>query len=240
MDAVIIQSDAQRKQWLGIRSLGKTHIVPVGYEDSALFPISQSLRLRMRRKLGFDADTPILVYAGTMKKTRNLKNLLRAMKILTGLKKSVLLLMIGDENQDQSLRKTVNQLNLGNVIKFTGRVPHHEIVNYYGMSDIGISYIPINKNFTYNPPLKTYEYLACGKPCIATGTISNYEIMRNGLNGIIVDDAPEGVARGMLQMLENNAYLKYDTNKIRNSVRNFTFKKIVEDTIIPLYAGLTN
>lgn len=239
MDAVIIQSDAQKKQWLGIRNFEKTYIVPVGYEDKALYPIGKAIRAQLRKKLGFDADTPILVYAGTMKKTRNLANLILALKILTALKRPVLLLMIGDENQDESLRNTVDRLNLGNFVKFIGRVPHHEIVNYYGLSDIGISYIPINKNFTYNPPLKTYEYLACGKPCIATGTISNHDIMRDGLNGILVDDSPKGVARGMLEMLEHKAYLSYDTNKICESVKDFTFKKIVENKIVPIYNGLT-
>jgi glycosyltransferase involved in cell wall biosynthesis len=63
--------------------------------------------------------------------------------------------------------------------------------------------------------------------------------MRDGLNGIIVDDSPKGVARGMLEMLEHEAYKKYDINKIRNSVKDFTFKKIVEDKIIPIYTGLT-
>jgi glycosyltransferase involved in cell wall biosynthesis len=239
MDAVIIQSEAQKKQWLGIRNFGKTCIVPVGYEDKALFPIDRTMRAQLRKKLGFDADTPILVYAGTMKKTRNLVNLLMAMKILTALKKHVLLLMIGDENQDESLRNTVHRFDLGNFVKFMGSVPHHEIVNYYGLSDIGISYIPINKNFTYNPPLKTYEYLACGKPCIATKTISNYEIMKDGLNGILVDDSPKAVAKGMLEILEHEAYKNYDINMICNSVKDFTFKKIVENKVVPIYSGLT-
>lgn len=44
--------------------------------------------------------------------------------------------MVGDGQQDGSLRRDVAKLGLEDVVTFTGRVPHDEIPRYLSVTDI--------------------------------------------------------------------------------------------------------
>ena len=98
--------------------------------------------------------------------------------------------------------------------------------------------IPINARYTYNPPLKTYEYLACGLPCVATETISNRRIIQNGKNGILVSDTPTGVAKGIITLLTD----KQIQNELRkcapSSVKTHSFQNVTHCYVLPLYKKL--
>ena len=84
--------------------------------------------------------------------------------------------MIGDGNALKECKELASSLNIENKINFTGRVAHSELVDYLGASDIGLSYVPIIENYNYNPPVKTFDYLGCGLPTIATRTVSNSKL----------------------------------------------------------------
>jgi glycosyltransferase involved in cell wall biosynthesis len=112
------------------------------------------------------------------------------------------------------------------------------VKNLIGAADVAISYVPINQNYNYNPPLKTFEYLACGLPVIATRTVSNSKIIKDGFNGILADDKVEDLATALSSLIRDRSKQAYLRRNSRNSIEEFDFDKITKTKLIPLYRQL--
>ena len=238
MDKVIIQSKEIKDHWFGIKSLNKTIIIPVGFDKDKFFPIKSITRTNIRNRLNINGDYSLLVYSGEIRPHRKLENLIYAMSIVAECNPHTKLLFIGAGDSVPELKALAKSLALDELLIFTGYVPHNEVVNYIGAADIAISYIPINENFTYNPPLKTYEYLACGLPTIATQTIINQNIIDNGVNGILAKDTPQSIADSVISLLNNPEKRKYLSQNARSSVVKYDYNNLTSKHLIPLYKDL--
>jgi glycosyltransferase involved in cell wall biosynthesis len=238
MDKIIVQSEELRLKLIGIRSLKRTEVVPVGFNKKYLYPIDKIKREHFRKLLNIHENHPLLVYGGVIAKIRQLDRLIEAFKKVRRTYDDAKLLMVGDGNALDEIKTLVRSLQIEKSIIFTGRIPHDEVVNYIGMADIGISYIPINENYNYNPPLKTFEYLACGLPTIATRTVSNCKIITDGFNGILVDDTPEAVAMAIISLLKDKNKQALLRENARKSIMAFDFEHLTKTRLIPLYEEL--
>lgn len=238
MDKIIVQSEELKEHWIGLRSLRKAEIVPVGFTRKVLYPIGENEKHRLRNLLNIHENHPVLVYCGVISKNRQLDRLIEAFKKVHQIYGDIKLLMIGDGNALEEIKALAHSLQIERSIIFTGRIPHDKVVNYIGMADIGISYIPINENYNYNPPLKTFEYLACGLPSIATRTESNCRIIKDGFNGILVNDMPEDVSNSIITLLRDKKKQSWLRENARKSIMAFDFEHITKSRLIPLYQSL--
>lgn len=92
-------------------------------------------------------------------------------------------------------KSRIEQTELKDYFQFTGFVPHSEIPKYILHSDICVSTFTKSPYLTYALPLKLFEYMACGKPIVATNVAGTAEVIQNGYNGYLVDpDNPEEFA----------------------------------------------
>lgn len=238
MDKVIIQSEELKERLRGFRSLARSHVVPVGFNHQYFYPIEDSLKSRMRQELKFHDHEPLLVYCGAIGKNRRLKGLLEAFVIVRQEYPNAKLMMIGDGNFFLEMQDLVMQLRLEDNVIFTGKIPHHKVANYLGIADLALSYVPINESYTYNPPLKTFEYLACGLPTLATRTESNSRIIKDGFNGVLANDQPGELADSIVKLLKNGNKLRLLRKNSRRGIMEFDFTYITRKSLIPIYEEL--
>jgi len=239
MDKIIVQSEELKEKWIGIRNLKRTEVVPVGFNKKFFYPIKENEKHRLRNSLNINKNSPMLVYCGVIAKLRQLDRLINAFEKVHQIYGDIKLLMIGDGNALEEIKALAHALKIEKSVIFTGRIPHDEVVNYIGMADIGVSYIPINENYHYNPPLKTFEYLACGLPTIATRTESNRRIIKDGFNGILVNDTPEDAAMSIINLLKDKNKQTLLRENARKSIMAFDFEHITKSSLIPLYERLS-
>ncbi|BBO82764.1 hypothetical protein DSCO28_33300 [Desulfosarcina ovata subsp. sediminis] len=213
-------------------------IVPVGFDKEALYPISENRRNKNRSLLGYNDNDCVIVFCGSIAKFRRLDNLLKAFKIVVDQMDNARLLMIGDGNALHELKDLAYTLGIESKVQFTGRIEHCELVDYFGASDIGISYIPINENYTYNPPVKTFDYLSCSLPTIATQTISNGKIITDRDNGLLTSDSIDGVAISIIKLIHDDSMRKQIKQNARSSIMNYEFETIAEKHLIPVYESM--
>jgi glycosyltransferase involved in cell wall biosynthesis len=238
MDKVIVQSDELKNKMLGIRNLKRTEIIDVGFNKNYFYPIDEKKRLLYKRNLNFSHDQPLIIYCGVISSSRQLDILIKAFKMVLEVFPSANLLMIGDGDSLDDLKALTDSLSISKNVTFLGRVPHDQVVNYICIGDIGISYIPVNESYNYNPPLKTFEYLACGLPTIASKTVSNRIIIKDKFNGILIDDSMDAVATGIIDLLKNKELQDLLKRNARNSILNYDFENITLTSLIPLYRSL--
>jgi glycosyltransferase involved in cell wall biosynthesis len=238
MDRVIFQTEEAKMHWIGLRNFNRTDIVPVGFDKDVLYPINQDKKRQFRKHLNIDESEPLLVFCGAISKFRQLDQLIRAFEKVHRTFEGAKLLVIGDGDDLGNLKDLSQYLKIESSIIFTGRVPHELLVNYISMADIGLSYVPINESYTYNPPLKTFEYLACGLLTIATKTDANCKIIKDGLNGILVDDSPEDISTTIIDLLRDSENQVSLRENARDSIMSFDFSRIAKKYLIPVYDRL--
>lgn len=99
------------------------------------------------------------------------------------------LLVVGDG----PLRTEVDKLagELPGRVTFTGAIPFEEVPPYIRAMDIAVAPYPPLERF-YFSPLKVLEYMAAGRPTIASAIGQNSQLVRDGETGLLVvpGDAP--------------------------------------------------
>ena len=89
--------------------------------------------------------------------------LIKALKIVSIIRKDFLCLHIGDGSKVSYIKKLISEYDLNENVKLLGRKPHNELVYWFGACDFFIS----SSLFEGNPTVM-FEALGCGKPFIGT------------------------------------------------------------------------
>ena len=141
--------------------------------------------------------------------------------------------LVGD-GQPGLLNKLIDiaeESGISNYITFHGFVPQTQTGPFFDRCNVGVSFIPITSYYDYQPPTKTFEYVMSGLFCVATGTISNKEII-NSDNGVIISDTPEGFCHG----LEEYWNRRSDVNEsvLRASLSEYKWDNIISRYVLPV------
>lgn len=100
--------------------------------------------------------------------------------------KNLKLIVCGDGEQRELLERMIKKYGLGKQVFLTGFIKYNELSRYINLADICINPFEINEITKIIFPGKIYQYMACGKPTIATrlkGVLDIFPDM-DGKNGI--------------------------------------------------------
>lgn len=215
-------------------------ILPVGV-DFSLFIHNESKRKELRTIYGLQNNDLLFVYVGHINTSRRLdiliKSFIKARDYAESkLKTNIFLMIVGDGSDRMRLQNYVNLLSFPNsFIFFIGSKPYDEIPFYLSASDVALSYITSTSQYLYQPPIKTYEYLANGLCTIATKTVGNLEIISHCENGFIVDDTEESLISGITSIIANPKLRMKLSYNARRSIVDYDYENIVRKTLIPYY-----
>ncbi len=174
-----------------------------------------------------------LLYVGTFY-NREIEKTILGVKIFVNkypnIKINYKIIGYGSKNEIDLLLYTIKNNDLSEHVEFIGEVRYPELKEYFVNSNIGVSYIPINEYFNYQPPTKTYEYLLSGNAVIATKTAENAKII-NLTNGILISDNEYDFAYG-LEYLENNL-INFNSKEIQKKAYKYSWENIIKNIYIP-------
>lgn len=179
-----------------------------------------------------ESDTFKVVYAGTIRPVNNIANIVEAAKLLQNYK-NIQFLIFGDGNQKQELEKRVEEEHIDNVV-FKGYVEKKYIPYILSKSSVNLlNYSSSRYNWSRgNSSNKLFEYMASGRPIIATMK-TGYSIIDKYKCGIELDnDDPALLASAILQV-KNMPKADYTNicNNAANGVCNFDYKILTEKLI---------
>jgi len=148
--------------------------------------------------------------------------LLDALQILLENNYNVTLTIVGEGNLRNKLMKRSQELNIGNHVKFTGKVPHNDVLDIMTKSDIYIHSSIRNKFFEEESfGLATLEAIATGLPVVVTSTGGTPEIVTKTEAGYIVSPKnPHNIAKAVIKIIQNFRSLRNNPNT-KNKVQSF-------------------
>lgn len=154
--------------------VGKTSVVPNAVSGDQ-FPV-QTRNLELASKLGVQEDEIVIGYVSSLVEYEGVPVLIEAFSQLRKrLNVPVRLLVVGDGPVLESLKDKAESLGLSDAL-FTGRVPHEEILDYYGLIDVFVVPRTAAAVCQLVTPLKPFEAFATGRTIVMSDVDALKEI----------------------------------------------------------------
>ena len=178
---------------------GKILVAPDGVDLKEFdIPISKE---EARKKLGLPLNKKITLYTGSfyLYDWKGIDVLLSAAKLFSN---EYLFLLVGGNIEE--IKKVKDKYKSENIL-LIGRRPHRDMPYYLKAADVLV--LPNKKSDEisekYTSPLKLFEYMASGRPIIASDLPSIREILNTDNAILVQSDDPQSLAEGINVALKN-------------------------------------
>lgn len=183
---------------------GKILILPNGVDLNSFTP--QEKNSELAQKLGLKHKF-VVGFTGSLKEWHGVDILLEACSGLIKHIPELSLLIVGDGPEIENLKTRAFSLNMIEKTIFTGKVLYSEIPDLIRLMDVAAAPYKTNDNF-YFSPLKVIEYLSCGIPVVTTKRGGSAYGIRNGKNGILIDESKPDYLREAIKTLYDDPDLR--------------------------------
>jgi len=198
--------------------------------DIKMFDVRCS-KSETRKELNLPLDKKIVGYVGrleTMEKEKGIDVLIKAFKILKESLNEVLLCCVGGpQNRIKDYLDLSQKTGLEEKdIVFVDQVKQKLIPKYLKSFDVLAMPFPYSRHYAfYASPLKLFEYMASGRPIVASDLPSIREIL-NKENAILVEpDNPEALVLGIKEILRSPRLSDKISAKALQDVQQYTWQK---------------
>jgi glycosyltransferase involved in cell wall biosynthesis len=231
-DHVFVQSDRMREDLVG-KGIARQKLTPVvmGVDLEVSLPeaIAPADDARLKGKR-------VLIYLGTLARGRRIEVLFDMLKILRQQFPDVLLLLVGeadDEADERRLRKLADDAGVAEATVWTGWLPHQEAWRYVRAAQVGLAPVPRGSMLDCGSPTKVLEYLALGVPVVANDNPDQERVLREGGGGLCVPltahDFAQAVSRLLVDEPLRRAMASSGQSYVRASRGYQTLAKLVAD-----------
>ena len=183
------------------------------------------------------AQNKIVIYEGAVSRKRGLDKFLLALPKVRETVLDVKFLVVGKLFDTGDFEKWIDDYlkkqKLNANFEMIGQKPHEEVVNYINISNVGIIlFQPTHYNNLIGLPLKLFEYMACGKPVVATKT-AGFEILEKYNAGLLVNpENPEEFSNAIIKLLLNRKLgEQMGANGRELVVREYSWESAAKKTI---------
>lgn len=171
-------------------------------------------------------ERTLLGFFGSFYEYEGLSMLLDTMALLKSQNKKVFLLLAGGGPNESLIIEKIKTLELNDVIKFSGRVPHEVIQEYYQAVDFMV-YPRLSMRLTeLVTPLKPLEAMAKGKIVIASAVGGHKELISDGETGLLFNaGCPQSLADLIVKAIEEKSQwpgIQARARKFVEDERNWT------------------
>jgi glycosyltransferase involved in cell wall biosynthesis len=148
----------------------------------------------VRRDLGLDPATPLVLYTGTFEAYQGLDLLFASMRtVLASRPDARLVLAGGRPEQIEAARAEAAAAGIAHAVVFAGQRPAEEIPAYLDAADVLVS----PRSLGTNTPLKIYQYLRAGRPIVATRLLTHTQVLDDDV-AILTEASPDAFGQGIL------------------------------------------
>lgn len=161
-------------------------VIPTGIETERFAPercTDEQVR-EIHMRLGIKPNDKVLINIGRVEKEKNLDELINGLRDYLISHKNVKLLIVGDGTARGDLELLAESLGIGKQIIFAGQCPWDEVNRYYRAGDVFVA-----ASLSETQGLTYVEAMASGLPVVAKRDRCLENVLREGENGFMFDDA---------------------------------------------------
>lgn len=171
--------------------------------DATNFPVQEADR-SLAAEIGLPPDATVVGYISSIVEYEGIDTLIDAYHLAASLTDQPLcLLIVGDGDYLETLKRHADERGILNV-HFTGRVPHQDVLKYYGLIDVFVVPRKASTVSQLVTPLKPFEAFSTGRAVILSDVTALKEIadQSDAVETFRAGDAEE-LSRKIIALVEN-------------------------------------
>ncbi len=223
----------QAKNYLIGEGIGESNILVAhdGVDIDRFSPLWDK-KMQSRDELDLPKDVFIVSYIGRFRalgKEKGIDVIIRASRNVFKEHRNVLFMFVGGP-----IEAVPGYLNLITMLGlprekfvFLDRRPHSEVPKFISASDLVVLPSPDEEFFsTFSSPLKLFEYMAVGRPIVASSLPAVSEIIKDGINGLLfVPGDPQSLAGTIIKVLSSPDLRGRLSRRAREYAKDFSWDK---------------
>lgn len=210
---IIIPSESMREVLVREYGLdGQYTVVPTG---TNLEPYLSADGDTVRNEKGWQDET-ILISVGRLAPEKNWDTLVQAFAKVYPKHKDLRLVLIGDGPSKGDLQSLAAELGVAERVTFLGSIPFDEVPSYLKTADL-FSFASV----TETQGLVTIEAMAAGLPVVSVDGSGTRDIVEPGKQGLLTDNNPEALAKGLDDLLSDPHQMKRFSNGALKKAKTF-------------------
>ena len=200
----------------------KMHVIPNGVDSSAYRPLNKKKKNQ-------------LIYTGNIGHAQDLEKVILAVKRINEEQDSTLdFYLVGDGDIKHQLELFVKRNNIGNHVFFTGIVEREEIPGLINESMIGVAPLKDLEILEYAIPTKSYEYMSCEVPFVATGKGEIEKIAEESGSGLIAKNDVDSIYEKISYLIHNPDVRQQMGEKGREFVKKYNDRKMIAQHLLDI------
>jgi len=223
VDKVIAQADIHKKYLTEFEGIGKNKIEVI-YNGVELERFNaETDRLKLRESIGIGRSDPIIGIVARLAPEKGHDVLLKSAKRVVNEYPSARFLIIGDGEERQKLQQITFQLGIESNVIFLGE--RNDIPSMLAILDIAVL---SSQQIVETVSNAILEYMAAGKPVVATNAGSTADLVDNGNTGYLISCGDhEALADSILKLLKDRELAKKMGEAGRERIKEkFTIQKM--------------
>lgn len=203
-DRIVSVTDKLKEELVNLYAVpeGKIIVINNGANTDLFKPMNQE---RVKAELQLEESKKYVCFVGNLAAWQGVEFLIYASPFVLEKCPDVRFLVVGDGAMKNKLLEITSASGLLNKFIFTGRVPYDSVPRYINASDVCVAPFIKGRNEKIGlSALKTYEYLACGKPIVASSIPGVKDLIECSGGGISVSpEDPEELANAIVELILN-------------------------------------
>jgi glycosyltransferase involved in cell wall biosynthesis len=147
----------------------------------------------------------VIGFVGGLHPWQGVETLIAAFSRLQTVAPNTHLLIVGDGPEREKLERQAEATGLRNDMIFTGKIPYDEVPHYIAAMDIAVA--PYKDENFYQSPMPIFEYMAMGKPIVASSIGQVQEVVAHGETGVLYTPGNFAQLTAALAKLAGNVLL---------------------------------
>lgn len=178
------------KEMMGEYGVDKEKIIvnPNGADTDIFHPKVDGSNIRTKYDL---KNKYVIGFSGTFGNWHGVEILAGAIRIIADMIPESVVFFIGDGELRPEIEKIIKEDNVEKNAIITGFIPYSKVPEYLAACNVLVSPCVHSKDGSpfFNSPIKLFEYLAMGKPIVASDIGQQGEVINHEENGLLCEEA---------------------------------------------------
>jgi glycosyltransferase involved in cell wall biosynthesis len=184
-----------------------------------------------RSELKIEEGKKVICFVGNLVQWQGIEYLIKSMPLISKKRDDVSAIIVGDGILRRELEKLSLDLRTEDRIEFTGAVPYQKVPTYINASDVCVAPFTRKRNEKIGlSALKVYEYLACGKPVVASNIKGVGDFLAKTHTGVPFEPENESeLAGALIELMADDNRMKEMGEKGRKLViENYSWDSVAK------------
>ena len=202
-------------------------ILPSGANIDLFVPMPKKAA---RSKLKIDPTTKVVGFVGTLANYQGIDTLIDASGSIIAEEQNTVFFIIGEGPMKRNWQQRTRRACLLKHFRFLGQIEYHELPVWINAMDVCVA--PFLRIAGTRSPVKIFDYLACGRPVVASRIDGTTDVFKqSGGVHLVEPEHPQRLAAAIVDILQNEqngdrmgrkgrdfVVANYDRVKIANTV----------------------